>query len=84
MAKQYLNVAYKDKDLVKRLGGRWDAGVQRWYCPRGSALSRIFSWRAAQTVPETTLGAESSFVQPASHRPKSSRQKRPVQLSLLG
>jgi len=31
MAKQYLNVDYRDKDLVKRLGGRWDPTVRKWY-----------------------------------------------------
>ncbi len=53
MAKQYLNVAYKDRDLAKRLGARWDASVKRWYCPAGSDLSKIFTWRAARRL-ETT------------------------------
>lgn len=45
MTKKYLNVAYKDRDLVKRLGGRWDPAVKRWYCPKGSTLELIFRWR---------------------------------------
>ena len=53
MAKQYLDVAYKDRDLAKRLGARWDASVKRWYCPAGSDLSKIFTWRAARRI-ETT------------------------------
>lgn len=48
MAKQYLTVSYQDKDLVKRLGGRWDATVKKWYCPRGSELSKVFAMRAPQ------------------------------------
>jgi len=49
--KHYLNVAYKDRDLAKKLGARWDPSVRRWYCPAGSPLSKIFSWRkAANTV----------------------------------
>ena len=49
--KHFLNVAYKDRDLAKRLGAKWDPSVRRWYCPSGSPLSKIFSWRkAANTV----------------------------------
>lgn len=57
MTKKYLNVGYKDRDLVKRLGGRWDASVKRWYCPEGSTLELIFRWRKpanfSQDVTET-------------------------------
>jgi len=45
MTKKYLNVGYKDRDLVKRLGGRWDPSVKQWYCPEGSTLELIFRWR---------------------------------------
>jgi hypothetical protein len=45
MAKRYLNVSYKDRDLAKRLGARWDPSVKRWYCPAGSPLATIFEWR---------------------------------------
>ena len=47
MTKQYLKVAYADRDLAKRLGARWDPSVRRWYCTKGSALAKIFAWRAA-------------------------------------
>ena len=47
MAKRYLDVAYKDRDFAKRLGARWDPSVKRWYCPAGSDLARIFTWRQA-------------------------------------
>ncbi len=47
MTKQYLNVSYEDRDLAKRLGARWDPSVRKWYCAKGSALSKIFAWRAA-------------------------------------
>jgi len=47
MTKQYLNVAYEDRELAKRLGARWDPSVRRWYCTKGSALAKIFAWRAA-------------------------------------
>lgn len=53
MAKKYLDVAYKDRDLAKRLGARWDANVKRWYCPAGSDLARIFGWRQAAVTTRT-------------------------------
>lgn len=48
--KHFLNVAYKDRDLAKRLGAKWDPSVRRWYCPAGSPLSKIFSWRKASNT----------------------------------
>lgn len=45
-AKKYLDVKYTDRELAKRLGARWDPSVQRWYCPAGSPLAKIFKWRA--------------------------------------
>ncbi|MGB0907800.1 MAG: DUF5710 domain-containing protein [Maricaulaceae bacterium] len=47
MTKQYLSIDYSDRNLAKRLGARWDPSVKKWYCEKGSALSKIFSWRAA-------------------------------------
>ncbi len=91
MAKQYLNVAYKDKDLVKSLGGRWDASVKRWYCPRGSELARIYAWRAPQV--KMVERAEVHLIAAMEARRKSPQSdnlspaitsKEPSQLSLLG
>lgn len=48
--KTYIDVAYKDRDLAKRLGARWDASVKRWYCPAGSTLALIYKWRKAPTI----------------------------------
>lgn len=45
MRKKYLNVAYEDRDLAKRLGARWDPSVKKWYCTAGSPLAKIFTWR---------------------------------------
>ncbi|MEM7727652.1 MAG: DUF5710 domain-containing protein [Pseudomonadota bacterium] len=49
MTKRYINVAYKDREMAKRLGARWDASVKRWYCPPGSALAKVYSWRKASS-----------------------------------
>ena len=50
MAKRYLNVSYKDRELAKKLGARWDPSVKRWYCPAGSPLATIFAWRKEASV----------------------------------
>ena len=50
--KTYIDVAYKDRDLAKRLGARWDASAKRWYCPSGSTLALIYKWRRAPTPAE--------------------------------
>ena len=61
MAKKYLNVAYDDRDLAKRLGARWDPSVRKWYCTKGSPLAKIFSWRAeAQTPKQVSRPASSA------------------------
>ena len=52
VAKTYIDVAYKDRDLAKRLGARWDASAKRWYCPSGSTLALIYKWRKAPTPGE--------------------------------
>ena len=55
--KHYLNVAYKDRDLAKRLGAKWDPSVRRWYCPAGSPLSKIFGWRKASNTVNADVAA---------------------------
>lgn len=58
--KHFLNVAYKDRDLAKRLGAKWDPSVRRWYCPAGSPLSKIFSWRKASNTVNVEVADEAS------------------------
>jgi hypothetical protein len=61
--KHFLNVAYKDRDLAKKLGAKWDPSVRRWYCLAGSPLSKIFSWRkAANTVNAEVAAASQATV----------------------
>ena len=55
--KHYLNVAYKDRDLAKQLGAKWDPSVRRWYCTAGSPLSKIFSWRKASNTVNAEVAA---------------------------
>ena len=56
MAKRYLDVSYDDRELAKRLGAKWDPSVQRWYCPAGSPLAKIFKWRAEAKAAQTNAG----------------------------
>lgn len=59
MVKRFIDVKYQDKDLAKRLGARWDASTQRWYCPAGSQLEKIFKWRAEAKMPANDMPAPS-------------------------
>ncbi len=59
VTKHFLNVAYKDRDLAKRLGAKWDPSVRRWYCVAGSPLSKIFSWRKAANTVNAEVAAAS-------------------------
>jgi hypothetical protein len=38
----YINVPYKDKDLVKLIGARYDGEKKKWYIPPG-VDSKLFS-----------------------------------------
>ncbi|NNE59068.1 MAG: hypothetical protein HKN36_13255 [Hellea sp.] len=85
MTKQYLNVDYKDKDLVKRLGGRWDPTVRKWYCPRGSELSKILAWRPAKVQLVERAETHLAAMLKAQNEPiKVPKRREPAQLSLLG
>lgn len=44
MARQYLNVPYRQKDEAKRLGARFDWDVKRWYVTPGVDLSLFTRW----------------------------------------
>jgi hypothetical protein len=46
MARVDLRVPFEDKDIVKRLGARWDADARVWYVPAGADASRFGRWLA--------------------------------------
>ena len=81
MAKRYINVAYKDRDMAKRLGARWDPSVKRWYCPAGSALAKAYSWRKA---PQAGIGRASDIPPSMAANSNVSAARANPQLSLLG
>ncbi len=39
-----LDVPYKEKDLAKAAGARWNKNLQLWYAPRGSDLEKLNKW----------------------------------------
>ena len=41
----YLCVEYKDKDVVRALGAKWDAEQKKWYVPPGTSMSPFERWR---------------------------------------
>lgn len=40
----YLNCPFKDKEIVKSLGARWDAKNKSWYVLDGEDLSKFKKW----------------------------------------
>ena len=65
MAKRYINVAYKDRDMAKRLGARWEPSVRRWYCPPGSALAKVYSWRKAGSGAAVSVSSSETLSNPS-------------------
>lgn len=47
MSPTYLITSYKEKDQVKALGARWDAGRRQWYVPVGLDLAPFAAWLPA-------------------------------------
>ena len=74
--KRYINVAYKDRDMAKKLGARWDPSVKRWYCPPNSALAKVYSWRKAGSASAATsvFGSAPAATKPATPVPAATRK----------
>ena len=45
----YIDVPYKDKDVAKLLGDRYDGEKKRWYVPQGVDLKLFAKWLADKT-----------------------------------
>ena len=44
-----LKVPYREKDQCKRLGGKWDANIRKWYVPAGKDPTPFERWLPAIT-----------------------------------
>ena len=45
----YINVPYKDKDVAKILGARYDGEKKKWYIPKGVDSKLFTKWSADKT-----------------------------------
>lgn len=60
----YLNVPYREKDLAKGAGAKWDRSVKLWYAPEGADMAKLQAWlpKAAMT-PATPMDPREEFAQ---------------------
>ena len=47
--KFYLDCPYSEKDMVKIIGGRWDADERKWYVPRELDPKQFRRWWSKKT-----------------------------------
>lgn len=40
----FLDVAFAEKDNVKRLGAKWDGAMRKWYIPHGMDVHLFSRW----------------------------------------
>lgn len=40
----YLEVPYKDKEIVKLLGAEYDGNLKKWYIPQGVKQEIFYKW----------------------------------------
>ena len=45
----YIDVPYKDKDIVKLIGARYDGEKKQWYIPQGIDSKLFAKWLADKT-----------------------------------
>lgn len=54
----YLTVPYKDKDIVKYMGARWDYAKRCWYITEDMSQERFFRW--IKEKPELSVGQKNT------------------------
>ena len=69
----FLSCPFREKDMAKKLGAKWDVARKAWYVPSGVAISPFARWLPG--VVGTSSGASSAFGDPtASAAPVSARK----------
>jgi hypothetical protein len=48
--KRYLDVPFRDKDKVKKLGGKWDPIRKQWWVPLNVPICEIERWNTGEIV----------------------------------
>lgn len=67
VANTYLTVSFKDKDVAKALGARWDSLQRQWFVPDGRELTPFAQWlpagleSGALSAPSSPLSSSSPF-----------------------
>lgn len=78
-----LNVPFKEKDIVKKMGAKWDPEKKVWYVPSGVNLEDFKSWIVTVHNPGINFKADSFFIAETSGRCwKCSKNTRFISLGL--
>jgi hypothetical protein len=64
MSSIYLNIPYKDRKIVKQLGGFWDATVKKWYCSEDNELCSLYDeYKEIEIIGEDrTIGGNKLYI----------------------
>lgn len=73
----YLTVTFKDKEIVKLLGARWDGGRRQWFVPEGTDEKPFARWIVAE------LGAGATNAPPIHSAVASASQKAAMNSGLM-
>ena len=49
--KYMLDAPFRDKDIVKRLGARWDPSLRRWFITSAADLEQFQRWKPTLVSP---------------------------------
>ena len=81
---EYLTAKFKDKELVKSLGARYDGPTKQWYVPDGLDLTPFLAWLpAARKMQLATVTTASAIAFPATHSNPVAVPKKGISLSQL-
>lgn len=62
--KTYLKVPYREKDVAKAAGAKWDGNEKAWYAPEGTPINTIAAWLPSpEPNPSPVLPPQEEFAQ---------------------
>lgn len=68
----YLTVPFRDKDIVKALGARWDGTRRAWFAPEGAPPERFARW-----IPKAEAGSAEGKAPDSGEGAKTEAEERP-------